>query len=133
MHGHERAITFLKYSPDGDVFFSAAKDTTPTMWRASTGERIGVFKGHDGAIFQLDITSRNRFYLGCNRIGDTKYLISASMDSSSLIWEVNTGKVVKEIKLDAPIRTVAVSEGDKRLCLGTMSFAGNGVCELSLW
>lgn len=58
LHGHERAITYLKYSPDGDVFFSAAKDSTPTMWRASTGERIGVFEGHDGAVFQLDTTSK---------------------------------------------------------------------------
>ncbi|KNB44316.1 eukaryotic translation initiation factor 3 subunit I-like protein [Blastocystis sp. subtype 4] len=116
MHGHERAITYLKYSPDGDVFFSAAKDSTPTMWRASTGERIGVFHGHDGAVFQLDTTS------------DTKYLISASMESKSIIWEVNTGKVIKTISLDSPIRTVAVSEGDKFLCLGTMSFARNGSC-----
>ena len=58
MHGHERAITYLKYSPDGDVFFSAAKDFDPIMWRASDGERIGIFKGHSGAVFQLDTTSK---------------------------------------------------------------------------
>ena len=49
------------------------------------------------------------------------------MESKSIIWEVNTGKVIKDISLDSPIRTVAVSEGDKFLCLGTMSFARNGV------
>ena len=63
MHGHERAITYLKYSPDGDVFFSAAKDYDPIMWRASNGERIGVFKGHSGAVFQLDTTSRLMMHL----------------------------------------------------------------------
>lgn len=57
MHGHERAITYVKYSPDGDVLFSAAKDNTPTMWRANTGERIGIFHGHTGAVYQLDVTS----------------------------------------------------------------------------
>lgn len=57
MHGHERPITHLKYSPDGDVFFSASKDSTPTMWRAKDGERLGVFYGHNGSVFQLDTTS----------------------------------------------------------------------------
>lgn len=61
--GHERPITYLKYSPDGDVFFSASKDTTPTMWRADTGERIGVFIGHSGAVSQLDITSAELLHI----------------------------------------------------------------------
>lgn len=50
------------------------------------------------------------------------------MDSSCCIWEVNTGKLVKTIKLNAPIRAVAVSEGDQYLCLATQYFAGAGVC-----
>lgn len=49
------------------------------------------------------------------------------MESKSNIWEVNTGKLIKTISLESPIRAVAVSEGDKYLCLGTMSFARNGV------
>lgn len=53
MHGHERPITHLKYSPDGDVFFSASKDSTPTMWRAKDGERLGVFYGHNGSVSAL--------------------------------------------------------------------------------
>ncbi|KAK8816367.1 hypothetical protein WA556_001312 [Blastocystis sp. ATCC 50177/Nand II] len=112
LHGHERAITYLKYSPDGDVFFSASKDFTPTMWRAADGERIGVFNGHSGAVFQLDTTS------------DTKYLFSASMDSTCHIWDVLTGEIVNVIQLNTPIRCLAVSEGDQYLCLCTMSFAG---------
>lgn len=63
MHGHERPITHLKYSPDGDVFFSASKDSTPTMWRAKDGERLGVFYGHNGIGFQLDTTSNPCLFL----------------------------------------------------------------------
>ena len=62
-----------------------------------------------------------------NRLGDTKYLLSASMDSSCNIWEVNTGKCVKTIKFNAPVRSIAVSEGDQYLCLATQCFAGAGV------
>lgn len=60
-------------------------------------------------------------------IGDTKYLFSASMDSTCHIWDVMTGRVVNVIKLDIPIRCLAVSEGDQYLCLCTMSFAGEAV------
>ena len=127
LHGHERAITYLKYSPDGDVFFSAAKDEVATMWRADTGERIGVFKGHTGAVSQLDTTRIFLYFLNAYDIDDTKYLISASMDSTCHIWEVNTGKVVKVLEFGVPLRCVAVSEGDKYLCLSTQSFARESV------
>ena len=49
------------------------------------------------------------------------------MDSTCHIWEVNTGKVVKVIDLGVPIRCVSVSEGDKYLCLCTVTFAGEAV------
>ena len=114
MHGHDRAITYLKYSPDGDVFFSASRDENITMWRADSGERIGVFHGHEGAVYQLDVTS------------DTKYLFSASSDWTCRIWEVNTGREMAVIRLGAPVLSVAVSNGDTHLCLTTRSFSGKG-------
>lgn len=49
------------------------------------------------------------------------------MDSTCHIWDVMTGRVVNVIKLDIPIRCLAVSEGDQYLCLCTMSFAGEAV------
>ena len=122
MHGHERPITHLKYSPDGDVFFSASKDSTPTMWRAKDGERLGVFYGHNGSVFQLDTTSNLELFL-LTTPGDTKYLISAATDATSNIWEVNTGKLVNTIKFDCPVRAVAVSEGDQYVCICSTPFS----------
>lgn len=55
------------------------------------------------------------------------------MDSTSRIWEVNTGKLVNTIELDVPIRCLAVSEGDKYLCLCTLPFAGEAVFPLLLY
>lgn len=123
----------MKYSPDGDVFFSAAKDNAAIMWRADTGERIGIFHGHTGAVYQLDTTRLFLYFLNIYHIDDTKYLLSASMDSTCHIWEVNTGKVVKVIDLGVPIRCVSVSEGDKYLCLCTVNFAGEAVFSILIY
>ncbi|KAK9159612.1 hypothetical protein Syun_005953 [Stephania yunnanensis] len=58
MKGHERPLTFLKYNRDGDLLFSCAKDHTPTVWFADNGERLGTYKGHNGAVWCCDVSSQ---------------------------------------------------------------------------
>lgn len=50
LKGHERSITTVKYNQDGDLIFTAAKDNTPTAWYADTGERLGTYEFHRGAV-----------------------------------------------------------------------------------
>lgn len=56
MKGHERPLTFLKYNREGDLLFSCAKDNTPTVWFADNGERLGTYKGHNGAVWCCDVS-----------------------------------------------------------------------------
>jgi translation initiation factor 3 subunit I len=58
MKGHERPLTFLKYNRDGDLLFSCAKDHNPTVWFADNGERLGTYRGHNGAVWCCDVTSK---------------------------------------------------------------------------
>ena len=55
LHGHERSITHIKYNRDGDLLFSSAKDTSPTVWYSINGERLGTYKGHGGAVWCIDV------------------------------------------------------------------------------
>jgi len=57
MKGHERPLTFLKYNRDGDLLFSCAKDHNPTVWFADNGERLGTYRGHNGAVWCCDVSS----------------------------------------------------------------------------
>ena len=43
LKGHERSITAVKYNLDGDLLFTCAKDTRPTVWYSDTGDRLGTF------------------------------------------------------------------------------------------
>ena len=55
LHGHERSITQIKYNRDGDLLFSAAKDTKPNVWYSLNGERLGTYNGHGGAVWCIDV------------------------------------------------------------------------------
>lgn len=55
LHGHERAVTQIKYNRDGDLLFSVAKDHIPTVWFSSNGERLGTYNGHGGAVWCVDV------------------------------------------------------------------------------
>ena len=62
LKGHSRSITFIKYNREGDLLFSASKDTAPCLWYADSGERIGTYgseerdEGHSGSVWSLDVT-----------------------------------------------------------------------------
>lgn len=59
LKGHERAITCVVYNNDGDLVFTAAKDQIPTLWYAKTGERIGTYQGHQGAVWDLAVSCKS--------------------------------------------------------------------------
>ena len=40
---------------EGDLIFSAAKDNQPNVWYSLNGERLGSFKGHNGAVWCIDV------------------------------------------------------------------------------
>lgn len=62
LKGHERAITCVMYNKDGDLVFTAAKDQMPTLWYAKTGERIGTYQGHQGAVWDLTVSCEFFFF-----------------------------------------------------------------------
>ncbi|CAD6221053.1 unnamed protein product [Miscanthus lutarioriparius] len=80
MKGHERPLTFLRYNRDGDLLFSCAKDHTPTVWYADNGDRLGTYRGHNGAVWTCDVSR------------DSARLITGSADQTAKLWEVSTGR-----------------------------------------
>lgn len=110
MKGHERPLTFLKYNRDGDLLFSCAKDHTPTVWFADNGERLGTYKGHNGAVWSCDIS------------WNSSRLITGSADQTAKLWDVRSGKALYTFVFDSPARSVDFSVGEKLAVITTDPF-----------
>jgi translation initiation factor 3 subunit I len=101
LKGHSRSITQIKYNRDGDLLFSCSKDHHPNVWYSDSGERLGTYDGHGGAVWGCDISYHS------------EYLLTAAADSSVKLWEVGTGKEIFTFKHTGPVRSVNFSVGDK--------------------
>ncbi|TRY72510.1 hypothetical protein TCAL_01065 [Tigriopus californicus] len=105
LHGHDRAITCIRYNREGDLLFSSAKDHLPNVWYAINGERLGTFGGkndrdrnsHSGAVWCLDVD------------WETKNFLSGAADNSVRLWDVCTGKMLNCIETKSAVRTCGFS------------------------
>lgn len=93
LHGHERAITQIKYNREGDLLFSASKDSKPNVWYSLNGERLGTFNGHQGAVWCIDVDWM------------TSRCITGAGDNTLKIWDCQTGKEIGNISTNSSVRT----------------------------
>ncbi|GAB7343425.1 hypothetical protein MBLNU457_1453t1 [Dothideomycetes sp. NU457] len=103
LSGHERALTQVKFSKEGDLIFSVAKDHVACAWYSANGERFGVYKGHQGALWTVDVDPR------------TTLLATGGADNTIRLWEVKTGKLLKTWEFGTAIKRVEFSEDGKQL------------------
>ena len=121
LNGHFRPLTVIKYNQDGDLLFSASKDVSAAVWLSDSGERLGTYDGHTGAIFDLDVSA------------DSSLVATCSGDGTAIIYNCQTGENLAHITLPGPGHTVCFSEGHKMLFTLAKSFARPGVWQLSLF
>jgi WD40 repeat protein len=93
-----------------------AKDNTPTLWIAETGERMGTYNGHGGAVWDLDPT------------WDSVFLITAGADSKVILWEVETGVELITYPHSGPVRSVCFNEAGTRFVSCCDLFSGEPPC-----
>mmetsp|Transcript_19495 Transcript_19495/g.23351 ORF Transcript_19495/g.23351 Transcript_19495/m.23351 type:complete len:329 (-) Transcript_19495:228-1214(-) len=110
--GHERPLTHIKYTAEGDIFFSCAKDHHPTAWYSDTGERLGTYIGHQGAVWSCDVTR------------DGHRLFTASADTKMKMWEMNTGVELHSVSFDGPCKYVELAAGEREILVTTDPFMG---------
>ncbi|XP_010925262.1 uncharacterized protein [Elaeis guineensis] len=108
-HGHSRPVVDLFYSPvtpDGFFLISASKDASPMLRNGETGDWIGTFEGHKGAVWSCCL--------------DTNGLraASGSADFTAKIWDALTGDELHSFEHKHIVRACAFSEDTHLLLTG---------------
>uniref|UniRef100_A0A8W7PXI9 Serine-threonine kinase receptor-associated protein n=1 Tax=Anopheles coluzzii TaxID=1518534 RepID=A0A8W7PXI9_ANOCL len=117
LQGHQRAITQIKYNREGDLIFSSAKDSKPSVWYSLNGERLGTFNGHIGAVWCVDVD------------WTTTRLITGAGDMNTFLWDVETGTALGKIPCNSSVRTCNFSFSGNQASYST-DRAMNHPCEL---
>jgi len=96
-------LTQVKFSRDGDIIFSVAKDQVICAWFSANGERLGTYHGHQGAIWTVDVDP------------NTTLLASGAADNTIRLWEVKSGKLIKTWDFGSAIKRVEFSPDGTQL------------------
>jgi serine-threonine kinase receptor-associated protein len=91
-------ISFVEDGEDRTILVSSAHDKTPQIRNGETGDWIGTFHGHKGAVWSAKVDSLTRTLAA-----------TASGDFSSKLWCVNTGKELHEFKHKHVVKSVDFS------------------------
>ncbi|TFK55271.1 WD40 repeat-like protein [Heliocybe sulcata] len=107
--GHTRPVTHLSFSPildDGSyLLVSSCKDGNP-MLREWTGDWIGTFLGHKGAVWNTKLSL------------DGSRAASASADFTAKYWDTFSGEVLHSFPHNHIVRTVAIAPKSPHLLTG---------------
>ncbi|KAI0557170.1 WD40-repeat containing protein [Gracilaria domingensis] len=104
--GHNRGIVELQYSPPGSegVFLmSACLDGTPMLRDGISGDWIGSFVGHKGAVWGACISS------------DASLAATAGADFTARLWDAITGQCKTVLTQKHICKSVAFSADSSRL------------------
>jgi len=98
-HGHSRPVTHLSFSGfvgDEEYYLiSACKDNNPMLRDGVTGDWIGTFFGHKGAVYQARLSP------------DASTAATASADFTARIWDTHSGETLYVLQHNHIVRAVA--------------------------
>lgn len=107
--GHTRPVVDLDFSnttQDGFFLLSACKDGKPMLRQGNTGDWVGTFLGHKGAVW-------------CVSINETATrACTGSADFSAKLWDCVSGNEICEIPHDHIVRSCKFSPSGTKLATG---------------
>eukprot|EP00052_Salpingoeca_macrocollata_P008445 m.66942 g.66942 ORF g.66942 m.66942 type:complete len:334 (+) comp16597_c1_seq2:104-1105(+) len=128
--GHTRPVVDLQFSPitpDGFFLISACKDGKPMLRNGVTGDWLGTFEGHKGAVWGVALDNT------------AEHAATASADFTAKIWDAVSGEeqhtfshphIVKAVSFDAPRTTLITGCNDKTIRVFDLQNYDSGAREL---
>jgi WD40 repeat protein len=109
----------LSFSPDGRYALSGAFDTSGRnqlyCWEISTGKEIWSVKGHSWGVNSVAFSP------------DGKYALSGGGDGFARLWEIDTGREIRNFEYSSSVNSVAFSSN------GQYAYSGGIGGGIKLW
>lgn len=112
---HNLPLYTVDYSPDGRLAVSGSWDTTLTVWDVQTNRTLRSFGqigntnpsfGHTDWIVEVDFNS------------DGSQVLSSSYDGRVLLWDVNSGEIVREFDAGIKLWSSDLTSDDRLVAAG---------------
>jgi len=107
--GHSRPVPDLSYSPitdEGFFLISACLDGKPMLRNGMTGDWIGTFTGHKGAVWSAHLNSI------------ATQAVTASADYNAKVWDALSGQELQNFLHTRIVRSIHFSNDNKRILTG---------------
>lgn len=108
--GHTRPLTEISFVSDGSnrtLLVSSAHDKSPQIRDGETGDWIGTFHGHKGAVWSAKVDRLTRTLAA-----------TASGDFTARLWCATTGKELCELKHKHIVKTIDFSMDSLQIATG---------------
>eukprot|EP01039_Chlorochromonas_danica_P002297 gene2297-2516_t len=110
LRGHTRPLSeigFVEENGERTLLFSSAHDKTPQVRNGETGDWMGTFHGHKGAVFSIKIDAATR-----------SLAATASGDFSAKLWCAHTGKELFQFQHKHVVKTIGFSLDTLKIATG---------------
>ncbi|KAI9480893.1 MAG: WD40-repeat-containing domain protein [Benjaminiella poitrasii] len=108
--GHTRPVVDLQFSPITDegkcYLISACKDGNPMLRDGVTGDWIGTFQGHKGAVWSARLSR------------DAQKAVTGSADFAAKVWNTETGNTLHTFEHQHIVRAVSFNEDGTQIVTG---------------